>query len=79
MESKEERPRGGAALMENLLRRLTSRKLHSALVIFLTASGFVIYGYMDSETWAELMQWIFVIYAAGNSAEHITEWLKTRR
>lgn len=79
MESKEEGPREGGTLKENLLRRLTSRKLHSALVIFITASCFVIYGYMDSETWSELMQWIFVIYALGNSAEHVTEWLKTRR
>lgn len=63
-------------LKDNTIRRLTSRKLHIAVVGFVAATALLATGNLSSEMWVDFIKWIFAIYAGGNVGEHLSNALE---
>lgn len=63
-------------LKDNVIRRLTSRKLHIAVVGFVAATALLTTGNLSSEQWVEFIKWIFAIYAGANVGEHLSNALE---
>lgn len=63
-------------LIEDVKRRLTSRKLHVAVVGFIAATFFFYYGMLSGALWVELLKWIFGLYSVGNVGEHFADAAK---
>ena len=50
---------------------IKSRKFLAGLALFLSATAFVFTGHTQFDGWADMMKWVFGIYAVGNGAEHL--------
>jgi len=55
---------------------MKSRKFIAAIALFLAATAFVFTGYTEFDGWADLMKWVFGIYAAGNVGVHTASKVK---
>jgi len=65
-------------IKKDLKRRLTSRKLHVAVIGFIAATLFFYFGMLSGALWVELVRWLFALYAAGNVGEHMADAAKSR-
>lgn len=63
-------------LRKKVKEKLTSRKLHVAIVGFVSATLFFYFGMLPPDLWVELIKWLFGLYAIGNVGEHIANSLK---
>ena len=45
---------------------MKSRKFIAAIVLFIASTAFVFAGHTEFSGWADMMKWVFGIYAAGN-------------
>jgi hypothetical protein len=65
-------------ISQDLKRRLTSRKLHIAIVGFVSATLFFWAGMLPPEIWADFVRWIFAVYAGANVGEHLSKALERK-
>ena len=45
---------------------MKSRKFIAAIALFMASTAFVFTGYTEFSGWADMMKWVFGIYAAAN-------------
>ena len=55
---------------------MKSRKFIAAIVLFIASTTFVFTGDTEFSGWADMMKWVFGIYAAGNVGEHTANKIK---
>lgn len=61
------------------MKKWKSRKLFAFALLYVTATTFVILGRAEFMEWAQFIQWVFGIYAAGNVGEHVSSKFKTNQ
>jgi len=55
---------------------MKSRKFIAAIVLFIASTAFVFAGHTEFSGWADMMKWVFGIYAVGNVGEHTANKIK---
>jgi hypothetical protein len=65
-------------LKKDLKRRFSSRKLHIAIIGFVSATCFFYAGMLPPDLWVEFIRWIFAVYAGANVGEHLSKALEKR-
>lgn len=65
-------------LIKNIKHKLSSRKLHVAVIGFISATIFFCLGMLPPDLWVELVKWLFGLYAIGNVGEHLANGMKNR-
>ena len=58
--------------MEKVFSFIGGRKMFFAILLFITATIFLLIGQAEFSDWSDFVMWIFGIYAVGNTGEHLS-------